>query len=152
MQTLPGLTDVNTDQQNGGLEEMLTYNRVTAARLGQTPSNIDSALYSAFGQSEVSVIHAPLNQFYVVMEVAPPYWQDPSGLNNIYFISSKSSTKAGMNQVSPLTNLFTSKTSTTPLQVNHTGENRVGSNIETALTSADGNSSRWSRDGNPHGA
>ena len=91
MQKLPDLQDVNTDQQNGGLQEMLTYDRVTAARLGQTPQSLDSSLYSAFGQSEVSVIYTQLNQYYVVMEVAPQYWQDPSGLNNIYFTPGKSS-------------------------------------------------------------
>ena len=85
MQKLPDLTDVNTDQQNGGLQELLNYDRVTAARLGQTAQSLDSSLYSAFCQSEVSVIYTQLNQYYVVMEVAPPYWQDPSGLNNIYF-------------------------------------------------------------------
>ncbi len=90
MQKLPDLQDVNTDQQNGGLQEMLTYDRVTAARLGQTPQSLDSSLCSAFCQSEVSVIYTQLNQYYVVMEVAPPYWQDPSGLNNIYFTPSRS--------------------------------------------------------------
>jgi multidrug efflux pump len=121
MKTLPGITDVNTDQQNGGLEEMLTYDRTTAARLGQTASNIDSALYGAFGQSQVSVIRGTLNQYYVVMEVAPQYWQDPTALKNIYFVPSKGANKAGLDQISPITNLFTAKTSTTPLQVNHTG-------------------------------
>ncbi len=85
MEKLPDLTDVNTDQQNGGLQELLDYDRVTAARLGQTPQSLDSSLCSAFWQSEVSVIYTQLNQYYVVMEVAPQYWQDPSGLNNIYF-------------------------------------------------------------------
>ena len=84
MRALPGLQDVNTDQQNGGLDEMLTYNRTAAAQLGQTAQSLDSSLYSAFGQSEVSVIYTPLNQYYVVMEVAPPYWQDPSSLDDIY--------------------------------------------------------------------
>ncbi len=79
MRKLSGLQDVNTDQQNGGLEEMLDFDRVTAARLGQTPQSLDSALYSAFGQSEVSVIYTQLNQYYVVMEVAPQYWQSPGG-------------------------------------------------------------------------
>ena len=80
MRKLPGLQDVNTDQQNGGLEQMLTYDRVTAARLGQTPQSLDSSLYSAFGQSEVSVIYTQLNQYYVVLEVAPQYWASPEGL------------------------------------------------------------------------
>src|SRR5208337_5067322 len=101
MQKLPDLADVNTDQQNGGLQEMLNYDRVTAARLGQTAQSLDSSLYSAFGQSEVSVIYTQLNQYYVVMEVAPPYWQDPSGLKNIYFTNGKSSSSSGLNAVSP---------------------------------------------------
>ena len=120
MQKLPDLQDVNTDQQNGGLQEMLNYDRITAARLGQTPQSLDSSLYSAFGQSEVSVIYTQLNQYYVVMEVAPPYWQDPSALNNIYFTPARS-TSAGLNAVSPLRTVLKPSTNTTPLQVAHTG-------------------------------
>ena len=121
MQKLPDLTDVISDQQNGGLEELLNYDRVTAARLGQTPQSLNSSLCSAFCQSEVSVIYTQLNQYYVVMEVAPQYWQDPSGLNNIYFTPSKSSSGAGLNMVSPLLSVVKAHTNTTPLQVNHTG-------------------------------
>ena len=121
MAKLPDLTDVNTDQQNQGLEELLNYDRVTAARLGQTPQSLNSSLCSAFCQSEVSVIYTQLNQYYVVMEVAPPYWQDPSGLNNIYFAPSKSSSAAGINMMSPLLSAVKAHTSTTPLQVAHTG-------------------------------
>ncbi len=122
MQKLPDLTDVNTDFQNGGLQYLLNYDRVTAARLGQTPQSLDSALCSAFCQSEVSVIYTPLNQYYVVMEVAPQYWQDPSGLNNIYFKPpGSSSATAGLNAVSPLLSVAKASTNTTPLQVNHTG-------------------------------
>jgi multidrug efflux pump len=121
MQKLPDLTDVNTDWQNGGLQYLLNYDRVTAARLGQTPQSLDSALCAAFCQSEVSVIYTPLNQYYVVMEVAPPYWQDPSGLNNIYFKPSASSSAAGLDTVSPLLSVAKPSTNTTPLQVNHTG-------------------------------
>jgi multidrug efflux pump len=124
MKKLPGLLDVNTDQQNGGLQELLTYDRVTAARLGQTAQSLDQSLYSAFGQSEVSVIYTQLNQYYVVMEVAPQYWQDPSQLSNIYFkppSSSSGSSMAGINTVSPLISVMKPQTGTTPLQVNHTG-------------------------------
>jgi multidrug efflux pump len=126
MKKLPGLEDVNTDQQNGGLEEMLDYNRVLAARLGQTPQTLDSALYSAFGQSEVSVIYTQLNQYYVVMEVAPQYWQSPEGLNDIWFSpagssGSTSSPPAGLNSIAPLLNVMKPSINTTPLQVNHTG-------------------------------
>ena len=121
MQKLPDVTDVNTDWQNGGLQELLNYDRVTAARMGQTPQSLDSALCSAFCQSEVSVIYTQLNQYYVVMEVAPQYWQDPSGLNNIYFKPPGSSSTAGLNAVSPLLTLAKPSTNTTPLQVAHTG-------------------------------
>jgi multidrug efflux pump len=122
MQKLPDLQDVNTDWQNGGLQELLNYDRVTAARMGQTPQSLDSALCSAFCQSEVSVIYTQLNQYYVVMEVAPQYWQDPSGLNNIYFKPpGGSSSGAGLNAVSPLLSVAKPSTNTTPLQVAHTG-------------------------------
>ena len=125
MKKLPILQDVNTDQQNGGLQEMLTFDRVDAARLGQSAQSIDNALYNAFGQQEVSVIYKELNQYYVVLEVAPPYWQDPSGLNNIYIAPGKksatSSSRNGMNQMAPLASILTPHVGTTPLQVNHTG-------------------------------
>ena len=120
MKKLPDLEDVNTDQQNGGLQEMLNYDRVTAARLGQTPQSLDSSLCNAFCQSEVSVIYTQLNQYYVVMEVAPQYWQDPTDLNNIYFTSDKSA-PTGLGAVSPLFTTVKASTNTTPLQVGHTG-------------------------------
>jgi multidrug efflux pump len=121
MQKLSVLTDVNTDWQNGGLQYLLNYDRVTAARLGQTPQSLDSSLCAAFCQSEVSVIYTQLNQYYVVMEVAPQYWQNPSELNNIYVAPGGSSSSAGLNAVSPLLSVATPSTNTTPLQVNHTG-------------------------------
>jgi multidrug efflux pump len=114
MKRLPGFQDVNSDQQNGGLDLMLNYDRVTAARLGTTVQTLDSNLYSAFGQSEVSVIYTQLNQYYVVLEVAPQYWQTPDGLKDIYLQSS------GGNHV-PLLAMATAHAQTTPLAVNHTG-------------------------------
>src|ERR1700735_4998282 len=121
MRKLPGLQDVNTDQQNGGLEEMLNFDRVTAARLGQTPQSLDSALYSAFGQSEVSVIYTQLNQYYVVLEVAPQYWASPDGLKDIWLNTGGSAGNSGSKAMSPLATMTTATTNTTPLQVNHTG-------------------------------
>jgi multidrug efflux pump len=114
MKTLNGFQDVNSDQQNGGLEELLTYDRTTAARLGITVQSLDSSLYSAFGQSEVSIIYTPLNQYYVVLEVAPKYWQSPEGLKYIYLHTSS-------NGVVPLSAVTKSQANTTPLAVNHTG-------------------------------
>jgi multidrug efflux pump len=113
MKKLPGFQDVNTDAQNSGLQEMLTYDRPTAARLGITPSSLDSALYGAFGQSEVSLIYTQLNQYYVVLEVAPQYWQSPEGLKNIYLNTSG-------HGVIPLSAVSTAQASTTPLTINHT--------------------------------
>src|SRR5271168_1400525 len=84
MRRLPGFLDVNSDQQNGGLEEYVTYDRTSAARLGLTPASLDTSLYNSFGQAEVSVIYTQLNQYYVVLEVAPQYWQSPEGLNYTY--------------------------------------------------------------------
>jgi multidrug efflux pump len=114
MKRIPGLQDVNSDQQNGGRDQLLTYDRTSAARLGLTVQNIDSALYSAFGQSEVSLIYTPLNQYYVVLEVAPQYWQTPDGLNYTYLTSSKGGSI-------PLATLSTTKSKTIPLAINHTG-------------------------------
>jgi multidrug efflux pump len=113
MKKLPGFQDVNSDAQNAGLQELLTYDRPTAARLGITPSSLDSALSGAFGQSEVSLIYTQLNQYYVVLEVAPPYWQSPEGLKNIYLNTSG-------NGVIPLSTVTKAETSTTPLVINHT--------------------------------
>jgi multidrug efflux pump len=120
MKKLPGLQDVNTDQQNGGLDEYLTYDRTTAARLGLTAQALDQGLYSAFGQSEVSVIYTQLNQYYVVLEVAPPYWQNPIGLNNVYFhpAGSNSTTASGN---APLFSMAKNRETTIPLALNHTG-------------------------------
>ena len=110
---LPGLQDVNTDFQNAGLSEYLTYDRVTAARLGVTSQSLDSSLYAAFGQSEVSLIYTQLNQYYVVLEVAPPYWQSPEGLKNIYLHTG--------NGVIPLATMTKAESTTTPISVAHTG-------------------------------
>ncbi len=114
MKKLPGLQDVNSDQQNNGLDQFLTYDRVTAARLGITPQSLNSTLYSAFGQSQVSIIYTALNQYYVVLEVAPQYWRRPEGLKFIYLRTSN-------NGVIPLDAVTRAQIGTTPLTVNHTG-------------------------------
>ncbi len=84
---VPELTDVNTDQQVKGLQMTLNIDRASAARMGVTPAAIDTALYLAFGQAQVSTIYAAQNQYRVVMEAAPQYWQSPEALNGIYVLS-----------------------------------------------------------------
>jgi len=84
LQTVPEVTDVDSDQQEGGLETEVVVDRDAASRLGLTQSQIDGTLYDAFGQRLVSTIYNPLNQYHVVMEVSPEYWQNPETLRDIY--------------------------------------------------------------------
>jgi multidrug efflux pump len=91
LQGEPSLADVNSDQQNKGLESDLVIDRETAARLGITVSQIDNTLYDAFGQRQVSTIYAAKNQYHVVMEVAPRYWQNPETLKDVYVSTSGAS-------------------------------------------------------------
>jgi multidrug efflux pump len=84
MRRMPELADVSSDQQNQGLAENLVIDRDTASRLGITPAAIDSVLYDAFGQREVSTMYTSLNQYFVVMEVDPKYQLSPDALDGIY--------------------------------------------------------------------
>jgi multidrug efflux pump len=97
LRKLPVLTDVNSDQQNSGLQESLSYDRDTAARLGITPQLIDTTLYDAFGQRQVSTMYTQLNQYHVVMEVAPEFWQSPEGLKDIYLRPASGMTNGTVN-------------------------------------------------------
>jgi multidrug efflux pump len=115
MRKLRILTDVNTDQQNSGLQASLVYDRDTASRLGITPQMIDNTLYEAFGQAQVSTMYTPLNQYHVVMEVAPQFWQDPAALNDIYI-------RPTMGKEVPLSAVTHFVPTTAPLSVNHQGQ------------------------------
>ncbi len=88
LQAEPSLSDVNSDQQDKGLESNLVIDRDTAARLGVTVSQIDNTLYDAFGQRQVSTIYVARNQYHVIMEVAPRYWQNPETLKDVYISTS----------------------------------------------------------------
>jgi multidrug efflux pump len=112
---LPGFVDVSSDQQNGGLAELVEYDRASAARLGLTAQALDTGLYNAFGQAQVSLIYAPSNQYYVVLEAAPEYWQTPDGLKSVYF----QSPSAGVTGEIPLATAARWHANTTPLAVNH---------------------------------
>jgi multidrug efflux pump len=109
---LPQLVDVNTDQQDKGLQTSLVIDRDTAARLGVSPTLIDTTLNDAFGQRQVSTIYSALNQYHVVMEAAPEYWQSASALDNVYV-----STSSGA-QV-PLSAFARYQRTNTALGVNH---------------------------------
>ena len=111
---IPGLTDVNTDQQSKGLQIELVINREAAARYGISVNTIDQTLNDAFGQRLISTIYAPLNQYRVVMEADDQYLQHPDALGSIYLISA-----AG--QKVPLAALAHYEMGNTPLVVNHQG-------------------------------
>jgi len=115
LQDVPELTDVNSDQQVRGLQMSLVIDRATASRMGVTPAMIDTALYLAFGQAQVSTIYSALNQYRVVMEVAPEYWQSPDALNGIYVLSPT------RGQV-PLSAFSRYEPTTAALAVNHQGQ------------------------------
>jgi len=93
LQREPNLSDVNSDQQSKGLEVDLTIDRDAAARLGITVSQIDNTLYDAFGQRQVSTIYVARNQYHVIMEVAPRYWQNPEILKDVYISTSGAAVK-----------------------------------------------------------
>jgi multidrug efflux pump len=112
MSALPEMVDVNTDQQDKGLQTSLVIDRDTASRLGVSPALIDATLDDAFGQRLVSTIYAALNQYHVVMEAAPEYWQSPAALDQVYVKTSSGA------QV-PLSAFAHYAPTNTPLAVNH---------------------------------
>ncbi len=115
LRMLPEITDVNSDQQDKGQQSLVVFDRLTASRLGVSPQLIDDTLYDAFGQRQVAILYTPLNQYHVVMEVAPQYWQDPATLHDIYV---RSQTGAQI----PLSAVARFEPSNTILSVNHHGQ------------------------------
>jgi len=114
LRTIKIIADVNTDQQNRGLEVYVDYDRNTAARLGISSQLIDNTLYDAFGQRPVSTMYTSLNQYFVVMEAAPKYWQNPNILRGIYVDSPSG-------QHVPLSAFARSAPNLTALSVSHQG-------------------------------
>jgi multidrug efflux pump len=115
MRTLPELVDANTTQQDKGLQISLDIDRDTASRLGVTQQAIDATLYDAFGQRQASVIYAQRNQYHVIMEVAPQYWQQPDTLKEIYVKSSNDT-------MVPLSAFASYGPTSTPLGISHQGQ------------------------------
>jgi multidrug efflux pump len=114
LKTIPIIVDVNSDQQNRGLQSLVTYDRETAARFGISPQLIDNTLYDAFGQRQVSTMYKSLNQYHVVMEAAPRFWQNPEVLRDLYVRT------PGGRQV-PLNAIARFGPAVAPLSVNHQG-------------------------------
>ena len=116
MKKLHGFSEVNTDQQNQGLQASLVYDRATAMRLGISPQVMDNTLYDAFGQAQVSVMYTAMNQYHVVMEAAPQYWQSPLGLADIYLHATNQTAMV------PLSAIAHYEPTTAPISVNHQGQ------------------------------
>ena len=119
LRELPELNDVNSDQQDKGLQTTVVVDRLAAARLGVTQRSIDATLNNLFGQEQVSTIYHPLNQYRVVMEAAPEYWQSPATLKQVHVLATQGE-QAG--QLVPLTAFAHIEETATPLAVNHQGQ------------------------------
>jgi multidrug efflux pump len=117
---VPELADVNTDQQDKGQQMSLVVDREDASRFGVNQAAVDATLNDAFGQRQVSVIYESLNQYHVVMELAPQYWNDPQTLKQLY-VESTATPQAPVSQV-PLAAISEFKPTNTPLTVNHQGQ------------------------------
>ena len=113
MKKLSAVADVNSNLQSGGLETYLTYDRLTAARLGLMPSNINDVLNYSYSQAQASTIYKPLNQYHVILEAQQQFTQAPETLRNTYIQTAHGSV--------PLSAITTYRTITAPLSVNHSG-------------------------------
>src|SRR5258708_20940705 len=100
LKKLPDLRDVASDQQDQGLRASLVFDRATAWRLGITPSAIDQTLYDAYGQRQVSTMFTQLNQYHVVLEVAPAFQKNPSDLRDLFIRTGAGSSGASLGLVS----------------------------------------------------
>jgi multidrug efflux pump len=116
MRTLPQLVDVSSDQQNKGLQTSVVIDRSTASRLGITSQLIDDTLYDAFGQRQVLITYTLLNQYHVVMEVEPKFWQRPETLRDIYVSSPPTGAMVPLSAFARFQRTWTS------LAVNHQGQ------------------------------
>src|SRR5262249_35148027 len=114
LKTVPELRDVASDQQDRGLQASLVVDRDTASRLGILPQAIDDTLYDAFGQRQVSTIFTQLNQYHVVLEVAPRFQEDPEALKMIYV-------KSATGPQVPLSAFTRFQPANAPLSINHQG-------------------------------
>ncbi|MFM0226602.1 efflux RND transporter permease subunit [Paraburkholderia dipogonis] len=136
LQARPELADVNSDQQQGGLEAMVTIDRATAARLGIKPAQIDNTLYDAFGQRQVSTIYNPLNQYHVVMEVAPKYWQSPDMLKQIYVSTSGGSASGAQTTNAPAGTVTNAASAATTSSISATTGGTAGTTASSAASIA----------------
>jgi multidrug efflux pump len=146
------VADVNSDLQQNGLQIYVNMSRATAARYGFAPNQIDNVLYDAFGQRTVSTIFNQINQYFVVMEVAPKYWQYPQMIDRIRFstaagnASGTQQTQMPGNTVSPVQTPTTAATQTSALGTNSLNANAEANVLTNAIANSKGGSSSGSAD------
>ncbi len=131
LKNVPELADVNSDQQDKGLTVALKIDRATAARLGINLSNIDNTLYDAFGQRQVSTIYNDMNQYHVVMEVDPSFWQNPETLREVW-VSTTGGALSGTQTTAAGVGSFSSAASTAAASASATGANTTVATISSA--------------------
>jgi multidrug efflux pump len=131
----PELTDLNSDQQQNGLQADLKIDRLTMGRLGLFPSSVDNTLYDAFGERQVSTIYNAMNQYSVVMEVAPQYWQDPDTLKKLY-VSTQGQTASGTESTNAVTGTFSGGASSSTSASNGASTSRSTSSAVNQATNA----------------
>jgi multidrug efflux pump len=139
----PVLTDVNSDQQQKGLETDLVIDRTTASRLGVSASQIDNTLYDAFGQRQVSTIYSAQNQYHVIMEVEPRYWQTPDSLREIY-VSTSGGTASGTELSNAVVGTVKASTGNAAASAAATAASIAGSSARNAATNALANTGKGS--------
>jgi multidrug efflux pump len=130
----PELTDLNSDQQQNGLQADLKLDRLTMGRFGLLPSAVDNTLYDAFGERQVSTIYNAMNQYSVVMEVAPRYWQDPNTLKKLY-VSTEGQNATGTQSTNAVVGTFTSNSSSATGSTNSNTSRSTSSSVNQATNS-----------------
>jgi multidrug efflux pump len=146
------LLDVNSDLQQNGLQTYVKINRATAARYGFAPNQVDNVLYDAFGQRTVSTIYNPLNQYFVVMEVAPEYWQYPQTLSQIYLskaagnATGTAATQMPSGTVSGVTATTETSTTSSSSSTNSLNSNAQANATTNSISNSKGSSSTGSAD------
>ena len=146
------LLDVNSDLQQNGLQTYVKINRATAARYGFAPNQVDNVLYDAFGQRTVSTIYNPLNQYFVVMEVAPEYWQYPQTLSQIYLskaagnATGTAATQMPSGTVSGVTAMTQTSTTSSSSSTNSLNSNAQANATTNSISNSKGSSSTGSAD------
>jgi multidrug efflux pump len=130
----PELTDLNSDQQQNGLQADLKLDRLTMGRFGLLPSAVDNTLYDAFGERQVSTIYNAMNQYSVVMEVAPRYWQNPNTLKKLY-VSTEGQNATGTQSTNAVVGTFTSNSSSATGSTNSSTSRSTSSSVNQATNS-----------------